>query len=39
MEKRNAIATPCHHVRKTIDLNVRNLASGLIGANLSLITE
>ena len=32
-EHKMAIATPCHQVKNTIDLNVRNLANGLICAN------
>ena len=38
IEKRNATARPCHHVKNMIDLNVKNLARGLIGANLLLVT-
>jgi hypothetical protein len=34
----NAIATPCHHVKNTIDLNVRNFARGFIWASSSFMT-
>lgn len=35
---RRAIPTPCHQVKNTIDLNIKNLANGFICTNSSFVT-
>jgi len=37
-EDRRAIPTPCHQVKNTIDLNIKNLANGFICINSFFVT-